>query len=77
MILTIGLSIMMMAGLFLMLWGGVGFLQDKRFFSSAPKEELEISRGKWIQTHFCEHALKPLEIRHFAVAACFFDARND
>jgi len=31
--------------------------------------KFEISRGKWIQTHFCEHALKPLEIRHFAVAA--------
>ncbi len=42
MILTIFLSIMMMAGLFLMLWGGVGFLQDKRFFSSAPKEELAV-----------------------------------
>ena len=29
---------MMMLGLFLMLWGGVGFIQDKRFFSSAPKD---------------------------------------
>lgn len=38
MLLTILLSIMMMAGLFLMLLGGVGFIQDKRFFSSAPKE---------------------------------------
>ncbi len=28
----------MMVGLFLMLWGGVGFIQDKRFFSSAPEE---------------------------------------
>ena len=42
MLLTIALSIMMMAGLFLMLWGGVGFIQDKRFFSSAPKEELAV-----------------------------------
>lgn len=35
---TILLSIMMMAGLFLMLLAGVGFIQDKRFFTSAPKE---------------------------------------
>ena len=33
MVLTILFSVMMMAGLFLMLWGGVGFIQDKHFFS--------------------------------------------
>ena len=38
MILTIILSVMMMAGLFLMLLGGVGYVQQYRFFSSAPKE---------------------------------------
>ncbi len=38
MTVTLLLSLMMMAGLFLMLWSGVGFIQDKRFFSSAPKE---------------------------------------
>lgn len=38
MLVTIMLSILMMAGLFLMLWSGVAFIQDKRFFSSAPKE---------------------------------------
>ena len=42
MILTFLLSIMMMAGLFLMLLGGVGFIQDKRFFSSAPREVLDV-----------------------------------
>lgn len=41
MLLTIIFSIMMMTGLFMMLWGGVGFIQDKRFFSSAPKEIVE------------------------------------
>ena len=41
MLLTILFSLMMMLGLFLMLWGGVGFIQDKRFFSSAPKEVQE------------------------------------
>ena len=29
-----------MAAYFLVLYGGVGFIQDKRFFSSAPKENL-------------------------------------
>ena len=42
MIVTILLSIMMMAGLFLLLLGGVGFVQDKRFFSSAPKEVCDV-----------------------------------
>lgn len=38
MLVTLICSIMLMAGLFLILWGGVGFIQDKRFFSSAPRE---------------------------------------
>lgn len=41
-LLTILLSIMMMAGLFLMLLGGVGFIQQKRFFSSAPKQTYDV-----------------------------------
>ncbi len=45
MLLTILFSIMMMAGLFLLLLGGVGFIQDKRFFSSAPKEILDVVPG--------------------------------
>ena len=57
MILTIGLSIMMMAGLFLMLWGGVGFLQDKRFFSSAPKEELDVIPDRLPERFRGQHAV--------------------
>lgn len=38
MLITLLLSVMMMAGLFLMLLGGVGFIQQYKFFSSAPKE---------------------------------------
>ena len=57
MILTIILSIMMMAGLFLMLWGGVGFLQDKRFFSSAPKEELDVIPDKLPERFKGQHAV--------------------
>ena len=33
-------AIMVFLAYFLVLYGGVGFIQDKRFFSSAPKENL-------------------------------------
>lgn len=46
MLLTILLSITTMAGLFLMLWSGVAFIQDKRFFSSAHPDILEIITPK-------------------------------
>ena len=55
MLITILCSVIMMAGLFLMLWSGVGFIQDKRFFSSAPKEVRE--------------AVKPKEERFFGMHA--------
>lgn len=42
MIVTILLGIMMMSGLFLMLLAGVGFIQDKKFFSSAPREVQDV-----------------------------------
>ena len=32
---------MVMVAYFLVLYGGVGFIQDKKFFSSAPKEVLD------------------------------------
>lgn len=44
--MTILLSFLMMAGLFLLLWAGVGFIQDKRFFTSAPKEVYELVQPK-------------------------------
>ena len=34
-------ALMMFLAYFLVLYGGVGFIQDKRFFSSAPKENLQ------------------------------------
>ena len=46
MLLTIILAVVMMAGLFLMLWGAVGFVQNKKFFSSAPKEALMVIQPK-------------------------------
>ena len=41
MLVTILAAILLMAAYFLVLYGGVGFIQDKRFFSSAPKENLD------------------------------------
>ena len=46
MMLTIVLSLVMMAGLFLMLLAGVGFIQDTRFFTSAPKEVQKVIRPR-------------------------------
>lgn len=41
MAITILLTLQLMAAYFLILYAGVSFIQDKRFFSSAPKENLE------------------------------------
>lgn len=38
--ITIIAALMIFLAYFLILYGGVGFIQDKRFFSSAPKENL-------------------------------------
>ncbi len=46
MILTILLSVLMMAGLFLMLLSGIGFIQDKRFFTSAPQEVQDVVKAR-------------------------------
>ena len=35
---TLILSIILMVALFLLLWAAVGFIQDRRFFSTAPKD---------------------------------------
>lgn len=37
---------MLMAGLFLMLLGGVGFVRDRRFFTSAPKDVQAVLQDK-------------------------------
>ncbi|MCD7885951.1 MAG: hypothetical protein LUI87_20015 [Lachnospiraceae bacterium] len=46
MVITIISILMIMLGYFLMLYGAVGFIQDKRFFSSAPKENLAVIPDK-------------------------------
>ncbi len=57
MTMTLILSIMMMAGLFLMLLSGVGFIQDKKFFSSAPKEVLAVVPESKPERFHGQHAL--------------------
>lgn len=51
MVITIVATIMIMAGYFLVLYGGVGFIQDKKFFSSAPQEVLDIIPDKKERFH--------------------------
>ena len=46
MVITILAALMIMAAYFLILYGAVGFIQDKRFFSSAPKENLDVIPDK-------------------------------
>ncbi|MCC8182027.1 MAG: hypothetical protein LIO45_03470 [Clostridiales bacterium] len=46
MVTTIISILMIMAGYFLLLYGAVGFIQDKRLFSSAPKEYLAVIPDK-------------------------------
>lgn len=41
----------------------------KQMVADALEGKIEISLRKWIQTHYCEHPQKPLEIRHFAAVA--------
>ena len=38
--ITVLATLLMMLAYFLVLYGAVGFIQDKRFFGSAPKENL-------------------------------------
>ena len=48
MLITIISSLMIMAAYFL-LYGGVGFIQDKRFFSSAHKDILAVIPDKKVR----------------------------
>lgn len=46
MVITIVATLMVMAAYFLVLYGGVGFIQDKRFFSSDHKDILAVIPDK-------------------------------
>ena len=51
MIITIVSAVMVMAAYFLILYGGVGFIQDKRFFSSAHQDILAVIPDKKERFH--------------------------
>mgnify|MGYP006903480947 FL=1 len=51
MVITIVATLMVMAAYFLVLYGGVGFIQDKRFFSSAHKDILAVIPDKKERFH--------------------------
>ena len=74
MLLTIILAVVMMAGLFLMLWGAVGFVQNKKLFSSAPKEALKVIQPKeerFKGQHIVGWSLLILSLVFSALSLCF------
>ena len=71
--ITILAELMIMAAYFLLLYAGVALIQDKRFFSSAPKENLaaipERKPERFPGAHALGWALGVLAIALFAGAA--------
>jgi len=57
MLLTLLFSGMTMAGLFLLLLAGVGFLQEKKYCSSAPRQVLEVIPDSRPERFPGQHAL--------------------
>lgn len=72
MAVTILASVMIMAEYFLVLYGAVGFIQDKRFFSSAPKENLDAipdKKEKFPGAHIVGWVIEVIALLLFAGAA--------
>ncbi len=72
MAVTILASVMIMAAYFLVLYGAVGFIQDKRFFSSAPKENLDAipdKKEKFPGAHIVGWVIEVIALLLFAGAA--------
>ena len=72
MAVTIFASVMIMAEYFLVLYGAVGFIQDKRFFSSAPKENLDAipdKKEKFPGAHIVGWVIEVIALLLFAGAA--------
>jgi len=72
MLITIISSLMIMAAYFLLLYGGVGFIQDKRFFSTAPKENLDAIPDKKLRfrgAHIIGWVIEVIAVLLFAGAA--------
>lgn len=74
MLTTIILSLVMMAGLFLMLYAGVALIQNPRFFSSAPKEvrtAVQPKPERFRGAHFFGWKLAIIAIVLMGGAVCF------
>lgn len=62
---TLILSLVMMLGLFLMLYAGVAFIQNKKYFTSAPRdiwEAIEPHNERFKGQHFVGYILFALSI---------------
>ena len=68
MMVTILATVLLMAAYFLLLYSGVALIQDKRFFSSAPKEYLALipDKKRAVPRRAC-HRLDAGHNRHAAV----------
>ena len=69
---TILAAILLMAAYFLVLYGGVGFIQDKRFFSSAPKENLDAipdKKERFRGAHIIGWSIEGIAVLLFLAAA--------
>lgn len=72
MVITIVATLMVMAAYFLVLYGGVGFIQDKRFFSSAHKDILAVipdKKERFRSAHIIGWVIAVIAVLLFAGAA--------
>ena len=70
--MTLVALVMVMAAYFLVLYGAVGFIQDKRFFASAPKENLDAipdRKERFRGAHALGWAIEALAVLLFIGAA--------
>ena len=66
--ITVLAILLMMPAYFLVLYGAVGFIQDKRFFGSAPKENLAAIPDKKL----IPASANPMIIASFVTSASLF-----
>lgn len=70
--ITVLAILLMMLAYFLVLYGAVGFIQDKRFFGSAPKENLAAipdKKERFRGAHLIGRLIEAVAILLFAGAA--------
>ena len=70
--ITVLVTLMVFLAYFLVLYGGVGFIQDKRFFSSAPKENLDAipdTKERFPSAHSIGWVIEIIAILLFLAAA--------